>query len=172
MVTDSGPGRKGRIGTGRRDLSASGIVLEDMRQEDRSMSKAIVTRLFVGSLIAIVGGVVLVGVGILLAFANGSFVMSGPDVTGIDSSPFTWSMIGLAIVGVLAIVGGAIGQFVAWIGAVLNTSRLEDKTWFIVLLVLGLLSFGFVAMLVYVLAGPDGTLQEPRRAHTASGGLA
>jgi hypothetical protein len=58
---------------------------------------------------------------------------------------------------VIAIVGGAIGQFIAWIGAVVNTSRLEDKTWFVVLLVLGLLSFGFIAMLVYVLAGPDGT---------------
>jgi hypothetical protein len=39
----------------------------------------------------------------------------------------------------------------------LNTSMLEDKTWFLVLLVLGLLSFGFVAMLVYVLVGPDGS---------------
>jgi hypothetical protein len=37
----------------------------------------------------------------------------------------------------LAIIGRAIGQFVAWIGAVLDTARLEDKTWFIVLLVTG-----------------------------------
>jgi hypothetical protein len=57
-------------------------------------------------------------------------------------------MAGLAIVGILAVIGGALAQVIAWIGAVLNTSRLEDKTWFIVLLVLGLLSVGFVAMVV------------------------
>jgi hypothetical protein len=62
----------------------------------------------------------------------------------------------------LVTIGGGIGQFVAWIGAVINTSRLDEKTWFIVLLVLGLLSFGLVAMLVYVLAGPDGTQTERR----------
>ena len=121
------------------------------------MTKSTVTKIFVGSLIAITGGVVLLAAGVWLAYANGTFIMRGPDVVGIHPSAFTWSMGGLAIVGILAVIGGALGQFVAWIGAVLNTSRLEDKTWFIVLLVLGLLSFGFVAMLVYLVAGPDGT---------------
>jgi hypothetical protein len=74
-------------------------------------------------------------------------------------------MAGLAIVGILAIIGGALAQFVAWIGAVLNTSRLDDKTWFIVLLVLGLLSFGFIAMIVYLIAGPDGTRESAKRTH-------
>jgi hypothetical protein len=124
------------------------------------MSKSIITKLFVGSLIAIVGGVVLAGIGVLLAFANGVFVMSGPDVTGVNWSAFAGSMIGLMAVGTLAMFGGAIGQFVAWIGAVLNTARLEDKTWFIILLVLGLLSFGFIPMLVYVIVGPDSTHPE------------
>jgi len=125
------------------------------------MSKSLVTRLFVASLVAVVGGLVLMAGGILFAYANGAFVMSGPDVTGIEPSPFAWSMVALAVVGLLVMIGGAIGQFVAWIGAVLNTSRLEDKTWFLVLLVLGLLSFGFIAMILYVVAGPDG-LAPPR----------
>ena len=129
------------------------------------MSKSTVTRLFVGSLIAIVGGIILMIAGGLLAYADGAFVMSGPDVAGINASTFGWSMIGVALVGVLAIVGGAIGQFVAWIGAVLNTSRLEDKTWFVLLLVLGLLSFGFIPMVVYVLVGPDGFESTERRAY-------
>jgi hypothetical protein len=131
------------------------------------MSKSTVTRLFWGSLIAIVGGLVVGIVAVIVAFAGGAFVMDGPDVTGINSSPFTWSMVGLMTVGGLALVGGAIGQFVAWIGAVLNTSRLDDKTWFILLLILGLLSFGFIAMLVYVLAGPDGTRTVPLSAQAA-----
>ncbi len=121
------------------------------------MSKSIVTKIFVGSIIAIVGGVVLLAAGLFLAYVNGTFIMQGPDVVGIHPSAFTWSMAGLGIVGILAAVGGALAQFVAWIGAVLNTARLDDKTWSIVLLVLGLLSFGFIAMLVYVVAGPDGT---------------
>ena len=53
-------------------------------------------------------------------------------------------------------VGGFIGGLVSWIGALLNTALVEDKTWFILLLVLGLLSFGIVAMIAYVIGGPDG----------------
>jgi hypothetical protein len=127
------------------------------------MTKSTVTKIFIGSLFAIAGGVVLLAAGLFVAYANGSFVMRGPDVVGFHPSAFTWSMAGLGVVGILAILGGALGQFVAWIGAVLNTSRLEDKTWFIVLLVLGLLSFGFIAMLVYLVAGPDGTRESATR---------
>ena len=120
------------------------------------MTKSTVTRTFIGSLFAIAGGVVLLAAALFLAYINGAFIMRGPDVVGLHPSAFTWSMAGLGVVGILAILGGALGQFVAWIGAVLNTSRLEDKTWFIVLLVLGLLSFGFIAMVLYLVAGPDG----------------
>jgi hypothetical protein len=126
------------------------------------MTKSTVAKIFIGSLFAIAGGVVLLAAGLVLAYANGSFIMRGPDVVGIHPSAFTWSMAGLAIVGILAVIGGALAQFVAWIGAVLNTSRLEDKTWSIVLLVLGLLSFGFIAMIVYLVAGPDGARQSAK----------
>jgi len=75
-----------------------------------------------------------------------------------------WTIIGLGLVAALAMIAGFIGGLVSWIGALLNTSQLEDKTWFIVLLVLGLLSFGLVAMIAYVIAGPDGTRQTDARA--------
>jgi hypothetical protein len=130
------------------------------------MTKSTVTKIFIGSLVAIAGGVVLLAAGLFLAYINGTFIMRGPDVVGVHASAFTWSMAGLGVVGILAILGGALGQFVAWIGAVLNTSRLEDKTWFIVLLVLGLLSFGFIAMLVYLVVGPDGTRGSATPAHS------
>ena len=61
-------------------------------------------------------------------------------------------------------LGGIIAGIVAWIGALLNTVQLPDKTWFVLLLVLGLLSFGFFAMVAYVIAGPDSAQQEPRPA--------
>lgn len=65
-------------------------------------------------------------------------------------------MIGLAAVAVLVMIGAALGLVVAWIGAVLNTANLADKTWFIVVLVGGLLGVGFLVTVAYVIAGPDG----------------
>ncbi len=121
------------------------------------MSKSTITRVFVGSLLAIFGGLILAFAAVITASATGSLIMNGPDVTGVQNTTLAWTMVGLMILGGLAMVAGCFGQFVAWIGAVINTARLADKTWFIVLLLLGLLSFGFVAMLAYVIAGPDGT---------------
>jgi hypothetical protein len=121
------------------------------------MSKPVITKLFVGGFIALIAGVIL-GVGALIAaFATRSIVFSGPPAD-VQITPFGWSMVGVCAIGCLTIFGGAIAGLVAWIGAVVNTAQLEDKTWFVVLLVLGLLSFGFVAMLAYVIGGPDGTL--------------
>ena len=119
------------------------------------MNKRTITRMFVGSLIALAGALVLGLVAVILAAANGAFEMNGPDGVGVNATPFGWAMIALAAVAGLVIIGAAITQFVAWVGAVLNTAQLPDKTWFVVLLVTGLLSFGFIAMIVYVIAGPD-----------------
>jgi hypothetical protein len=121
------------------------------------MSKSLITRLFVGSVLATVAGVLLGFAAIWVAYASRGFVMDGPDVVGINGTGFVWTMIGLAVVGLLAILGGAIGGLVAWIGALLNTSQLPDKAWFVVLLLLGLVSFGLIAMIAYVIAGPDST---------------
>ncbi len=131
------------------------------------MTKSTITRLFVGSLIAIVGGVVLLLAGLIASVASGALITSGSQVTGFEPSAVGWTSVGFLLVGVLVTIGGAIGQFVAWIGAVVNTSHLDDKMWFILLLVLGLLSFGLIAMLVYVLAGPDGTQPQSRGMHPA-----
>ena len=46
------------------------------------MSKTTVTRLFIGSGIAIVAGAILSIAAIWLAIANDVFVMSGPDIVG------------------------------------------------------------------------------------------
>jgi hypothetical protein len=119
------------------------------------MHKTMIRKLFVGSLIALAGGLVLLAVAGGLAVANSSLVKNGPDVTAIHATPLGWVMIGLAGVAILVLVAAAITQFVAWVGAVINTAQLEDKTWFIVLLVTGLLSFGFIAMIVYLIAGPE-----------------
>ncbi len=53
-------------------------------------------------------------------------------------------------------LGGLIVGFVSWIGALLNTAKLERKKWFVGLLLLGIFNFGFFAMIAYLIAGPDG----------------
>jgi hypothetical protein len=128
------------------------------------VSKVTVTRVFLGSVVAVIAGAVLAFAAVWIAYANGAFVMSGPDVVGIQSTPYAWTIVGLGIVAALAMIAGFIGGLVSWIGALLNTGQLEDKTWFIVLLVLGLFSFGLVAMIAYVIAGPDGAKQTAARA--------
>jgi hypothetical protein len=127
------------------------------------MSKATVTKLFIGSAIAVVAGAILAIAAVWIAYANGVFVMSGNEVVDVRGSSLAWSMLGLGIVGGVAMIGGMIGGLVSWIGALLNTSQLESKTWFLVLLLLGIFSFGFVAMIAYVVAGPDGTAEAAMR---------
>jgi hypothetical protein len=78
-----------------------------------------------------------------------------------------WTIVGLGGVAALAMIAGFVGGLVSWIGALLNTSQLEDKTWFVLLLVLGLFSFGLVAMIAYVIGGPDGSRPEAQRTHQA-----
>jgi MFS family permease len=126
------------------------------------MSKATITRLFIGSVLAVVAGAVLAIAAIWIAYATDSFVMHGPDVTGVHSTGLAWAMIALAVASVLAILGGCIGGLVSWIGALLNTAELADKTWFVILLVLGIFSFGLIAMIAYIIAGPDGHARQTR----------
>jgi hypothetical protein len=137
--------------------------LRQDESEESLMSKSMITRLFVGSLLALIGSVVLLVVALGMAFAQDIFIMSGPDVVGIRSGPFAWAMIALAGPAVLVILGAALAQFVAWILAVLNAAGLPDKTWLIILLVTGLLSFGLVGMVVYVIAAPDTKPIPPQR---------
>ena len=126
------------------------------------MTKSTVTKFFVGGIVAVVAGLILAVVAVWAAFAAGEFVMDGPDVSDVRFTPFGWSMVGLMIIGGFSMIGGAIAGLVAWIGALINTAQLEDKAWFVLLLVLGLFSFGFIAMIAYVIAGPDST-QAPRQ---------
>ena len=120
------------------------------------MSKATVTKLFIGSLIAFGAGAVVAIFAIALAVANNVFVMDGNDIAAVQGGTLAWVLIGLAILGVLAAAGGVITGFVAWIGAVLNTWQLDSKAWFVGLVLLGIFNFGFIAMIAYVIAGPDG----------------
>jgi H+/Cl- antiporter ClcA len=127
------------------------------------MSKKNVTRLFVGAIVAVVAGVVLAIAALWAALASDAIDLGGSDYIDVNGGSGAWTALGLVIVGSLAILGGTIAAVVSWIAALLNTWQLEDKMWFASLLALGLLGFGVIAMIAYVVAGPDGTKQSVAR---------
>lgn len=86
-----------------------------------------------------------------------------------------WALVSFIVLGGVAVLGGIVAQIVGWIGAVLNTNRLVDKTWYNVLLWLGIAGIalglltgivgsilGWVLMIVYLVGGPDSMAIEPR----------
>jgi hypothetical protein len=119
------------------------------------MSRTSIVRLFWSSLAAFAGALVLFFVAAGVVYASGGFVMDGPDVVGVEPTAFGWSMIGVAGFTLLVMILAALAQLIAWVAAVVATAELPDKTWFIVLLVTGLIGVGFVAMIAYAVAGPD-----------------
>ena len=121
------------------------------------MTKATVTRLFVGGLIALLVGIILAAITVGVAIANDVLIIDGSEVVTIREDAIAFPLFGLGILAALALVGAAVLGLVSWIGALLNTWRVESKAWFIALLLLGIFNFGVLAMIAYVFAGPDGT---------------
>ena len=117
------------------------------------MFKATVTRLFIGSLIALGAGAIVSILAIALAIANNVFVMDGNDIAAIQGGALATALLGVAFLGALTAAGGVIAGFIAWIGAVLNTWQLESKAWFVALVLTGIFNFGFIAMIAYVTHG-------------------
>ena len=118
------------------------------------VSKSTVSRVFVGGAVVILVGLVIELFALASAIAGGLVVIGGPSVITVNPGQLAPAVAGFAVGGLL-IGGGSVAGVVAWVGALFNTARLADKTWFVALLVLGLVSFGVVAMIAYVLAGPD-----------------
>jgi hypothetical protein len=144
------------------------------------MTKATVTRTWIVGLIVLVAGLLVGGISLGLMLAYGGTYVSSPSGTGSDFVPTLngvfWTTLGFMILGFTAAAIGGVIQLVAWIGALMNTYQIEDKTWFVILLVGGLLGLifgliGFAAMVAYLIAGPDGTAiahhQVPRPAQPA-----
>jgi hypothetical protein len=84
----------------------------------------------------------------------------------------TGTAVALLLASFLVLGGGGVALLVAWVGALVNTHLLADKTWFNRLLWLGimglvfspivvggLLSWGL--MLAYLRSGPDGKAVQP-----------
>src|SRR5690348_3220857 len=139
------------------------------------MRKSTITRTWVAGVILMAAGLLAGGVSLGLMLAYGGQFTAAASGSGYDFTPrldgFFWTMVSLMIVGFTVAAVGGIVQLTAWIGALVNTYQLADRTWFVVLLAGGLLGLafgvvGFAAMVAYVIAGPDGTATEEARLPT------
>ena len=131
------------------------------------MTKSTITSGWIGGLAIFAGGIVVAVVGVFLMLAyGGRFTPSTGTTGGYDFTPalngFFWTAVGMIVVGgVLGLIGSLV-QLAAWVGALVNSYALPDRTWFAVLLVGGILSLafapvGFAVMLAFVVAAPDGS---------------
>ena len=143
------------------------------------MTKRTITIMWlVGIGVMIGGGLLALFTALALASHIGALTNNfQPGVTYAPDSTF-WALVSFIILGGIAVLGGFVTQFVAWIGAVINTNRLVDKTWFNVLLWVGVagivLNFiggfgtllGWGLMIAYLVGGPDGMAVEPMMLRT------
>jgi hypothetical protein len=120
------------------------------------MSKATIARLFIVATVGLAVGFVVTLATVVAALLYGAITFGGPTVVTVDTDVIAGAL-GWLVVAALVAAAGAIAALATWVGALLNTARREDKTWFVALLVLGLCSFGWLAMIAYIVAGPDST---------------
>jgi hypothetical protein len=121
------------------------------------MSKKDVGRLFVGAAAAFAVGLVLGAAALSAALATDAIDFGGSYVIELNGGTGAWTALALVIVGLLLILVGTVAAVMSWLAALLNTWQLPEKPWFWFLLALGLLGFGVVAMIGYVVAGPEDT---------------
>lgn len=130
------------------------------------MKKPTITKTWLIGVAIFVVGLITCGVALGLLFTNGGTYVPAASGNGYDFIPRTdsyfWTTVGFIIAGCVIALAGIAAQLVAWIGAVINTNALADKTWFYVLLIGGLIGLvvglaQFAVMIAYVIAGPDGT---------------
>ena len=138
------------------------------------MTKRTITILWlIGIGVMIVGGLLALFTSLALAFQIGAFTANYQYTNYVPDSTF-WALVSFIILGGLAVLGGIVVQLAAWVGAVINTNRLVDKTWYNILLWFGVAGLvlslftgpvgtlvGWVLMIVYLVGGPDGRAIEP-----------
>jgi hypothetical protein len=109
-------------------------------------------------------GLIVGGVSLGLMLANGGQWVQDPYVSNNWNfyptlNSYFWTTLSFAVIGSLVVAAGLVVQLVAWVGALVNTYRLADKLWFVVLLVGGLLGISFIpvgwaVMIAYIIAQP------------------
>jgi len=135
--------------------------------EKITVSKGTITRLFGVAVVLVIAGGVVGTAAVIAALANGAITFGGSHLVTLNAGPLAGAIVALVAAGLLGGIG-SLAAIVAWAGALINTYRLEDKTWFLAILASGLVSLGWVAMIAYAFRGPDGTSPATRIAAAAS----
>src|SRR5690242_3526753 len=94
-----------------------------------AVSKRAVTRLFTLAIAFVVAGGVTGSAIVIVGLANGAVAFGGSQLVTINPGPFVGAIVGLIFASLLTAIG-SVAAIAAWVGALLNTSRLEDKKWF------------------------------------------
>jgi len=129
--------------------------------------KSTIIKTWMGGVVVFAAGIVVSMVGVFLMLTHsGAFTQIAgdnrynftPDIDG-----FFWTTIGVIVIGGLITLIGRIVELAAWIGALFNSYMLPGKTWFLVLLLGGMLGIvlapiGIAVMLAYAVGAPDGVL--------------
>ncbi|HKS69681.1 MAG TPA: hypothetical protein VJQ45_04645 [Ktedonobacterales bacterium] len=130
------------------------------------MTKSTIAKTWIAGLIVLIAGLIVGGVSLGLMLAYGGTFQPAPSGNGSDYVPSLdatfWTTLTFMILGFTVALAGGVVQLVAWVGALVNTYQIVDKTWFIILLAGGLIGFGFslvglAVMIAYLIGGPDGT---------------
>jgi hypothetical protein len=86
------------------------------------MSKATITRIFIGAVLALVVGLIVATVTVVAAILDGVVTIGGPNVVTVDGGVFAGSLPWL-VIAMLFSAGGSVAAVASWIAALLNTAR-------------------------------------------------
>lgn len=143
-----------------------------LTKEVSNMIKHTITKWWMWGLVAMIPGAILIPASALALVAHLETITPG-NWNNFVPDDYSRAMVFLIVLGGIFGVVGIIAQFVAWIGTVLNTHRLADKTWFNILLWVGIVGivtiplFGlgvFISgsmMIAYLVGRPDGMAPKP-----------
>jgi hypothetical protein len=117
------------------------------------MSKKLILWLtLIGIVLAIIGAALLVPNAI-----SAAHTCTQEQLNNGTCQPQVSTGMGSAIgVGTLLLIAAAILHFIAWIGALVRSARMQSWGWFVVVLI-----FGSLGLLIYALAGPPDRPQVP-----------
>jgi hypothetical protein len=107
-----------------------------LRKEVINMGKRTITKWWIWGLVFMIAGGIVAAVGSIVMVAHIVNATAGHRYFVPDN--FYWTTIVIMMLGGIVAGCGWFAQLVTWIGAVFNTHRLADMTWFHVLLWCGL----------------------------------
>jgi hypothetical protein len=119
------------------------------------MSRRAIRRRFLAGLVGLLLGLALGACSLALGNAAGMYVLEQGAIVGVRLTSLGYVAVAVAAGAALTLVGGLLAVVIAWSAAMANARAAMSRRWFVGLVVLGVPTFGVLAVLAYVTAGPD-----------------